>query len=455
VNTLEERLRAATRAAARTVYADSAPPLRLPARPMHNRVPPRWHGWRRWLAPAAAAASVIAVVAGLVAIGGRTHGRHVPGHAGAAAFPGGGRILFADAAQGLKWLYPNGKTTEVVGRGFAGGQVNSAGTALLARQASAVPGAADQDYYLAGPGRSGARLILPAEPGVGRTSISHLDVQVSPGGSDLAWIREADLPNGKAVSDQLRTLNLATGARADLGPVPSGTAFAWLDSSAIVTQSADLRSLVSVNVTTGSRSQLMSVGNRGLARAFDRVRPGAGPPARITPLGASLVAGRPVLAVDLAAAARNGVAIDHAVAFLTGGTVRAYAVGGMRAYQSLTWGPDGYFAILTTTSPPGCPPLNGAAYVGNVSAGHLARVPNTGKNLIVGGAPIGSAFSPSGRYLAVDHQGLLAFTPTPTIGSLRTGSGYPAHLITTIQGLEGTLQGWAPSSPSPFRPHNA
>ena len=51
MNIIEERIRAATRAAGNTVSPESVPPLELPAE--H----PRADGWRRrWLVPAAAAA---------------------------------------------------------------------------------------------------------------------------------------------------------------------------------------------------------------------------------------------------------------------------------------------------------------------------------------------------------------------------------------------------------------
>jgi hypothetical protein len=57
MNVIEERIRAAVRAAGNTVSAESVPPLELPAE--H----PRAAGWRRWLVPAAAAAAVVVVVA--------------------------------------------------------------------------------------------------------------------------------------------------------------------------------------------------------------------------------------------------------------------------------------------------------------------------------------------------------------------------------------------------------
>jgi hypothetical protein len=69
MNTLEDRLRAATRAAAGTVADDSAPPLRLP-QPGHR---PRWSAWgshKRLIVPLAAAAAVIAVISGSILVAG-------------------------------------------------------------------------------------------------------------------------------------------------------------------------------------------------------------------------------------------------------------------------------------------------------------------------------------------------------------------------------------------------
>jgi hypothetical protein len=83
MNTLdiEDRLRAATRAAASTVTPDSVPPLRLaPDRSSHSRAGSRAfaHVWGRWLAPMAAAAAVVAVAAAMVVVG-RTVDHHSGG----------------------------------------------------------------------------------------------------------------------------------------------------------------------------------------------------------------------------------------------------------------------------------------------------------------------------------------------------------------------------------------
>jgi hypothetical protein len=72
MNTLEERVRAATRAAADTVPPDSVPPLRLPAGdPGHSRGGSRSSAsvWYRRLAPLGAALAVVAVAVAMVVLG--------------------------------------------------------------------------------------------------------------------------------------------------------------------------------------------------------------------------------------------------------------------------------------------------------------------------------------------------------------------------------------------------
>jgi hypothetical protein len=73
MNTLEieDRVRAATRAAANTVAPDSVPPLRLASdRPSRSRGSrSRASVWGQWLAPMAAAAAVVAVAVAMVTVG--------------------------------------------------------------------------------------------------------------------------------------------------------------------------------------------------------------------------------------------------------------------------------------------------------------------------------------------------------------------------------------------------
>jgi hypothetical protein len=67
---IEDRVRAATRAAADTVAPDSVPPLRLsPERPSRSRAGSFASVWGRRLAPMAAAAAVVAVAVAMVTVG--------------------------------------------------------------------------------------------------------------------------------------------------------------------------------------------------------------------------------------------------------------------------------------------------------------------------------------------------------------------------------------------------
>jgi hypothetical protein len=84
MNTLqiEDRIRAATRAAADTVAPNSVPPLRLPAdRLLRARSGSLASLWARWLAPMAAAAAVVALAVAMVTVG-RTANRTPVGSGG-------------------------------------------------------------------------------------------------------------------------------------------------------------------------------------------------------------------------------------------------------------------------------------------------------------------------------------------------------------------------------------
>jgi hypothetical protein len=91
MTTIEDRLRAATRAAAGTVAPGSGPPLRLPGTE-HHRGPARrsrpGHRWLARLTPLAAAAAAAAVIAASLAISATLHGRHRAASGPASPFVG-------------------------------------------------------------------------------------------------------------------------------------------------------------------------------------------------------------------------------------------------------------------------------------------------------------------------------------------------------------------------------
>jgi hypothetical protein len=447
VNTLEERLRAATRAAARTVAADSAPPLRLPARPMHHRVPPRWHGWRRWLAPAAAAASVIAVVAGLVAIGGRTHGPRVPGHAGAVAFPGGGRILFADAAQGLKWLYPNGKTTEIAA-GFIGASLAEAGTRLLAWRPTQNPRAvppcggcfADVDYYLMNLNGSERRLVLRAEATTKRGNrVGHLAVKISPYGTKLAYVRQVESGvGGNVLSDRLWVADLATGRKVDLGAAPSSDlAVAWMDNSTLLAESPTGNILQRVSIAGRGRTTYLTVSNSRIVQAYQRARPGAGPPVDIEPVGWSTDSNRSALAVLLWGSQRHDA--RAVVALIEGRRVIGFAPDS-RPQLALTWGPNGLFLLESCVGDR--PDYGSGLYAGIVGRSALFRVPHRLSRLAHSGVPNEVAFNPGGSMIAQGYEdGSWRIAAVPRAICSQEARCATSRPVTLNEG--GTLLAWA------------
>jgi hypothetical protein len=91
MTTIEDRLRAATRAAAETVAPGSAPPLRLPDREQHRglaRRPGPGRRWASWTAPLAAAVAVTAVIGGVLIVTRLAHlPQNRPGPAGAVTVP--------------------------------------------------------------------------------------------------------------------------------------------------------------------------------------------------------------------------------------------------------------------------------------------------------------------------------------------------------------------------------
>jgi hypothetical protein len=81
MNTLQERVRAATRAAAGTVPPDSVPPLRLPAAEAgrsRGGSRPSASAWARRLAPLGAALAVVAVAIAMVTLGQAVHSSAAP-----------------------------------------------------------------------------------------------------------------------------------------------------------------------------------------------------------------------------------------------------------------------------------------------------------------------------------------------------------------------------------------
>jgi hypothetical protein len=238
MNGTEERLRAATMAAALTVADGSAPPLVLPgaAEPGPVRLlRPRRPGWRRALAPLAAAAAVISVVGTLVAV---AHLR------GPAESPPAGASALSSVPPYFVYLNDfsgTGRSTEAIARSTATGhiiarvrppqpyrvfdKITAIGTddhhfLLMAQRWRPETGPnapANRDFDLRtpgalftltiGPGGASARLAPLAPPAITVARAGYVAAMAaSPDGRKLAVLRR----NGE--TSFLQILNLATRA---------------------------------------------------------------------------------------------------------------------------------------------------------------------------------------------------------------------------------------------------
>ena len=206
-------------------------------------------------------------------------------------FPAAAGCLFADGA-GLEWLYPDGRTVQFAS-GFAG--ATPEGTGLLAWKQTKY----GFSYYAMNLDGSAARLVLPAGHS---KQLGAIAAQLSPDGSRLAYDVQ-DIHPGGQVTNEIWSADLQTGQKSDLGP---GSGVAWQDNTTILTDSPGQGSLLLLNVSDRSRATYLTVDNPGLVRAYERARPGAGPPAFISWDGRSTGRGPSAFAVSLAARSRPG-----------------------------------------------------------------------------------------------------------------------------------------------------
>jgi hypothetical protein len=90
MNSIEDRISAATRAAADTVRPDTIPPLRLPADGQARSRPGR--SWARLLAPAAAAIAVVVLVVAVVVVSRHMHRAATPANSPVASYVASGQV---------------------------------------------------------------------------------------------------------------------------------------------------------------------------------------------------------------------------------------------------------------------------------------------------------------------------------------------------------------------------
>lgn len=345
--------------------------------------------------------------------------KHVKTNARSRSFPGGGRLLMAGGGV-LSWLYPDGRTALIPGD-FDGATVSPGG--LLAWKYTG-PGAG---YYTMTLDGAHQRLVLPADR---NPQLSVIAALVSPDGTRLAYIRQDVTPT--KVTNTLWVLEMATGRRVNLGPV-SDSAFAWRDSSTILTGAADQRTLVLVSVATGHRTIYLSVSDSALVGAYERARPGAGPPASIGSDGMIGSGSSVRIAVWLAAAdprVSGGFTSPAAVVMAGSRLVVTYAPSTPDAL-SLSFGPH---ALVLLQTGAGDNPASWNTYVGTLPGIHLSGPIPFGMD--------GAVFNPAGNVMALQDAESETFVPTPAPACSVT-----AHCLHfTPVGLPegGTIQAWVP-----------
>ena len=384
---------------------------------------------------AASAAAAVALVVVVVSLAARQaqHAHSVPATKSTRLsqpkapplFPGGGRLLLADGFA-LRWLYPDGRVLRISGD-FSGAS-ESAGKLLAWRF---TPRGAV--YYTMGLDGSGQRLVLPA---FSDRKLSVILASLSPDASRVAYVRQ-DVISQALVTTTLWVLDLATGQRRDLGPI-SDSAFAWRDNSNVLVDATDSRSLVLVNVQTASRTTFLDVTSSSLVRAYERARPGAGPPAYVGSDGLSGSGRLPLIAVWLAAASPHpggsvfpqvGSFTSPAEVVLAGSRPRVAFAPRTPQLLSLSWGPDGLVLLQTGA---GDLPGSWNTYAATLRGGKVSRPIPYGMN--------GATINPAGNVMALQDGGAETFVATPAPACRQTTRCL--RFQRTSLGRPGTVQVW-------------
>lgn len=255
MNTIEDRLRAATKAAADTVPPGSAPPLKLPEEPGDfgwlRGAPARPGGWPGWLAPTAAAAAVAAAVTASLVISGTFHGhqRAAPSVTPAQAGVPGYYVALRFSRQTRCCHTPKAQAAVV----------NTATGAVLATVAPPMPyvtfagvsGADDDRTFVVAAqrrpnepvtrffllrinpaGRPGERVLLRRLP-ISEDKNGILSFALSPGGTSLAV---ADFAG-------VHVLNVSSGTQRTWHPSLGGAFLGSATTDALLSWSADGRKL--------------------------------------------------------------------------------------------------------------------------------------------------------------------------------------------------------------------
>jgi len=372
---------------------------------------------------AAVSALALATVVAAVPLAGAWRGGGPPAHRHSPdvrLFPGGGRILLRSDGK-LRWLYPDGRIVTIAS-GFAGASL--AGRELLAWKNVNPPGSSrflpkrcfdpectrfyGVDYYTMNLDGSNSRLVLPAESPVGNTGIYHADVLPSPDGSRLAYLRVVQRRNGTQVASEMWTVNLKTGQRTDLGSY--SRSFVWNGDTTILADSANGRFIQLVNVVHSNRTTYLTVRDPRLLHAYERARPGHGPPVTVSLDGWSPGSNPPALALSLAGRGANSLSAELVI---QQSHVLAFAPDRNQIYW-LTWGHDGVFLLHTGE---GDDPGSWNTYIGTVQSQGLVHAQNVGDPWDV------AIFNPHGNVIVFFYNNgdAMSFVPVTSPACGRTG----------------------------------
>lgn len=289
----------------------------------------------------------------------------------AESFPGGGAILFSSGF-GLEAAFPDGSMRTIAGHflgaePFPGLQLFPSGY-LLAWKLTGE----NADYYVMRLDGTDVRHVLRPT----RRQIA-FGVRVSPDGRKLAYIRDTYLGPGRSRYG-LFVLDLSSGRSVNLGRIaPAGPAadftysFTWNnDSILLLVQSNERRSIDWINLESRTRGTYLSVADRRIVEAYAGVRPNAGLPTEVRPIGwtpnprftgfAVLVSGR------------DGS--DPTVVVLKNGPTRAFAVRRNATGVQLTWALTSTRFLLASWVDERQGPTDWTLSVGNARTGHVLEI---------------------------------------------------------------------------------
>jgi hypothetical protein len=409
MNALEDRVRAAARAAANTVPADSVPPLRLPGDRARRPSPMGLGNWRRTGTPLAAAAAVIAIVVASLALARPAHNAgHLP--SGAVALGEAPAYGAGDVPPYYVALEPgalSGASTRAVVRATATGAELAVVTPPGPyRVFTAVSAAADDRTFVLAAQRSSAYYGPPSDkPGLQKYFMLRLDpadhtarltALPIPGEPGSQVVDEALAPNGSKLAialgaggheQEIKVISVRTGSvRTWRGSRSSGSIGEVVQSANPLSWTADGRTLA-FEVETGGPGPVP----QHEIRLLDTAAPGSSlwssrvavrfssdaADAMITPDGSKIVV--PIVTQTTRELAEYSVATGKRVAVLG---IRHYRHASYGGWPLLFWADSAGGTLIVYDDRPHGPQLTktgepDAGVLAVVTSGRFTPLPGT------------------------------------------------------------------------------